>query len=285
MPRFKLNDDIELYYEIFGPELGQPDVQTMFFAHGGPGFVDGRSYHDFWAQFASDKTRVIFPDQRGSGRSDDPADISTLNIEQHAKDMHALCKHLGIENPIVAGVSQGGYVAISYAAQFPNEIARLIICNSEAKRETEERVKACRHSLEAFFGLSAEEAEDLSEKIRIFDEHWDWEAYAQLFGSFYSKKGESFTAAPHEITWNKFMGEEFGLFDLRPALCKIICPTLYMAGEFDCIHPPECAKKTKNLMINSDIDFHILLDAADPVYVDQWEKATQLVSDFLLRNN
>jgi len=188
MPRFKLNDDIELYYEIFGPELGQPDVQTMFFAHGGPGFVDGRSYHDFWAQFASDKTRVIFPDQRGSGRSDDPADISTLNIEQHAKDMHALCKHLGIENPIVAGVSQGGYVAISYAAQFPNEIARLIICNSEAKRETEERVKACRHSLEAFFGLSAEEAEDLSEKIRIFDEHWDWEHTLNYLEVFIPKK-------------------------------------------------------------------------------------------------
>lgn len=281
MPKLTLKDKINLYYEIFGPDLQTPDVKTIIFIHGGPGLLDGRSYYEFWQQFVSTEVRVIFPDQRGSGRSDDPADITTLNIQQHAQDIHELCEKLGIENPIVAGVSQGAYVSLSYAEQFPDEIGGLIISNSEAKRDTDERVKAYKYSLEEFFGLSKTEATALSEEIRKFDAKWDWKPYEAMFGKYYSKKGEEFEIALHETTWNKFMGEEFGNFDLTPGLANITCKVLYMAGEFDCVHPAACAEKTQKLMKNAEVDFHIVKQSADPVYVDQWVLAKDLVSSFV----
>lgn len=284
MSTFTLQDGSKMYYKIFGPELKQSDIKTMIFNHGGPGLVDGRIYYEFWKQFASNNLRIIFPEQRGSGRSEDPRNSETLNISQHAKDLNDFCTGLEIINPIIAGVSQGGYVGISFAEQFPNKLRALILCNSEAKREPEERIKAFRKNLPLFFDQTEEYAKFIANKIQEYDAHWNWEEYAKLFANFYSKKGETFTGVFHELTFEKFMGHEFDTFDLRPDLTKIICPILYLVGQYDCIHPAASAIKTRDAMVNAKIDFHVVEDSADPVYIDQWEIATKLVTDFLAAN-
>lgn len=281
MPEVTLKDSTKIYYKIFGPELNVANIHSLIFIHGGPGLLDGRSYYNFWNQFASPKLRIIFPDQRGSGRSSDPHDISTLNIQQHAQDMHELREVLNIKKPFLAGVSQGGYVAISYAEQFPDDVSGLIITNTEAKRDTRERVKAYRYSLEKFFGVDKTRALYLSKQIEKIDQNWDFKTYENLFNNYYSKKGEQFEILMHEKTWNKFMSEEFPSFDLRTDLKKITCSVLYLAGEFDCVHPPACAEKTMQLMTNADVEFHIINQSADPVYVDQWEKTKEVIANFL----
>jgi len=279
--RYQLKDGTKLYYQVFGPDLKQQNIKTLVFIHGGPGLVDGRLYYSFWSKFASENVRVIFPEQRGSGRSDDPKDSSTLNINQHAEDIHELWLGLGIKNPIVAGVSQGGYVSLAIASQFSKEIAGVILSNTEAKRNTENRANAYLKSLPAFFGQTEEKAKQLSELIIKIDKDWDEKTYSENFGGYYTKKGETYTIERHENTWTKFMGHEFGTFDLRPQMKNITSPVLYMAGEYDCVHPATSAEQTKELMTNAKVDFHLIKDSGDPVYVDQEEQATKLVKDFM----
>ena len=49
---------------------------------------------------------------------------------------------MGIDSPIVAGVSFGGWVALEYALQFPEHAKGIMLCNSEAKIDKEVRKMA-----------------------------------------------------------------------------------------------------------------------------------------------
>jgi pimeloyl-ACP methyl ester carboxylesterase len=71
---------------------------------------------------------VIVPDLRGAGASDKPDggyDKTTM-----AQDMHALVRALGIERATVVGHDIGLMVAYAYAAQFPQETARLVLMDA-----------------------------------------------------------------------------------------------------------------------------------------------------------
>lgn len=279
MPKLTLeNEKLNLYYEVFGPTLSEPDVKTMVFIHGGPGIVDGRLYYDFWSQFASENLRVVFFEQRGSGRSDDPESPETLNISQHAKDVHAFCEALHIEKPIIAGVSQGGYVALSYAAQFPHDLCGLVITNTEAKRDTEARCKAYKTNAVTYFGASAEAGEKAAAAIKELDTHWSTTLSVEPIFPFFTKNTEAFVGEYHPVTCERYMKNEWGSFDLRPDLSKIICPVLYLAGRYDCVHPLSSALETMELLPHAE--FHIL-EAAAPVYADKKEESLALVTDFV----
>jgi proline iminopeptidase len=61
---------------------------------------------------------VIYLDHRGNGRSDaGPKELWTL--AQWGDDVRSFCDALGIERPIVLGVSFGGMVAMAYATRHP----------------------------------------------------------------------------------------------------------------------------------------------------------------------
>jgi len=281
MPKFTLPEGISLHYEVVGPPLVKKDVHTFVFVHGGPGILDARSYR-YWDQFSSDAIRVLYIDQRGSGRSEDPKDLSTLNIRQHAMDIHEFCKKFNLGKITIGGVSQGGYVSIAYAALFADKTAGLIVCDAEAKRDTAVRVDAYRKSLVKFFGQSSEEAERLAALVAKNDVSWDEEEYAEL-GKFYSKAGENFVLVRHDRTLRKFFCEEFGLFDLTPELSKITCDVLYMLGEYDCVHPPVSARRTRDGMTRvSSMAYYEIEDAGDPAYADKPLEVKSLVDNFLL---
>jgi len=287
MPIVKLQDNTRIYYEFHGEKYDATEpnkVATFIFMHGGPGLVDSRLY-GFWKRFASENMRIMFIDQRGSGRSSDSS-IDKLNIHQHAKDIYQLCRLLGISKPIVGGVSQGGYVALAYACDYPDDISALILCNTEAKRDANARAKAHEFSIVNYFGKSPAEAKEIARKLRDCDANWDAETYKQ-FLPYYAKNSygpeEINACIQHPETWQQFMKVEFATFDLTPLLKKITCPVLHLAGEYDCVHPPASAKETveKIQVNNKKVKLCIIPDAADPVYRDQEQFTEQAVRRFL----
>jgi pimeloyl-ACP methyl ester carboxylesterase len=71
---------------------------------------------------------VVAPDLPGIGDSDIPAD--GLDMQSAAIRMHALARSLGIEKASVVGHDIGLMVAYAYAAQFPDEVEKLVVMDA-----------------------------------------------------------------------------------------------------------------------------------------------------------
>jgi pimeloyl-ACP methyl ester carboxylesterase len=71
---------------------------------------------------------VIAPDLRGAGKSSHPADGYTKT--ELAQDIHALVHKLGFEHIGIVGHDIGLMVAYAYAAQYPNEVDRIVLMDA-----------------------------------------------------------------------------------------------------------------------------------------------------------
>lgn len=93
--------------------------------------------HTLWdAQRAglAPHARVITPDLRGFGTSPPPE--GGLSMRAYATDLKNLLNALKAAPAVVMGLSMGGYVALAFAALFPEAIQGLILCNTRATADT-----------------------------------------------------------------------------------------------------------------------------------------------------
>jgi proline iminopeptidase len=74
--------------------------------------------------------RLIFTDERGSGRSGKLEDPSGYTVENMAEDVEALRRALGLRSISVLGHSFGGVVAQAYALKHQERLSHLILANT-----------------------------------------------------------------------------------------------------------------------------------------------------------
>ncbi len=122
-----------IYVDIEGAGLvpdgpGMHSRPTLVLLHGGPGF-DHSLFKPAFSEL-TDVAQIVYMDHRGNGRSS-YGDPSTWNLAQWGDDVRDVCDALGIDKPIVYGVSFGGFVAQSYATHL-------------ARREIERRLSGHR---------------------------------------------------------------------------------------------------------------------------------------------
>jgi pimeloyl-ACP methyl ester carboxylesterase len=92
------------------------------------GALDDHAVWDAVSAGIAGTTRVCAHDRAGIGQSDPPPDPWNRTIEDAADDLHALLAAAGVQGPFVlAGHSLGGMIVRLYAAQYPDEVAGLII--------------------------------------------------------------------------------------------------------------------------------------------------------------
>src|SRR5699024_3619456 len=96
----------KLYYEV----KGNPEGETIFFIHGGPGMSDSRGDAETFSSLG-DAYRLVFLDNRGSGRSEA---VPPYTHEQWTEDIDALRNYLGVEKMHVLGGSYGGFLTLEY---------------------------------------------------------------------------------------------------------------------------------------------------------------------------
>lgn len=108
----------------------------------GPPFVKAANWlnhleHDLnspvWQHLIEDLTqdhRLIRYDERGNGLSD--RNVSDLSLEAFVEDLESVIEAVGIEKFPLLGISQGGAVAIAYAARHPERVSHLILYNAFA---------------------------------------------------------------------------------------------------------------------------------------------------------
>lgn len=117
MPIFQL-DDCSLYFEDSG--TGTP----VLLLHG----LGSRGQD--WGLVAPGLLghRVVIPDVRGHGRSGKPA--GDYGVPLFARDIAALCAHLGLSRVHVVGLSMGGMIGFQLAVSHPALVRSLVIINS-----------------------------------------------------------------------------------------------------------------------------------------------------------
>lgn len=105
------------------------------------------------------KNRVITIDLLGHGATECLGYVHTM--EDNADVVHAVLSELRIRKAIFVGHSMGGYVALAFAELYPDTIKGLVLLNSTARTDSEERkknrdraIKAVKQSFVNFISLS-----------------------------------------------------------------------------------------------------------------------------------
>ncbi|HBS47816.1 TPA: hypothetical protein DEO28_01685 [Candidatus Dependentiae bacterium] len=112
----------KLYYE----EEGQGTPLVLI--NGGPGGTH-QGFHPYFSQI-KDVARIIYYDQRGTGKSSKDDTGKTYTVKQAVEDLEGLRKALHIDKWVVLGWSYGGLLAQLYALIYPKHCLGLILVAS-----------------------------------------------------------------------------------------------------------------------------------------------------------
>jgi proline iminopeptidase len=113
---------VMIYYKAFGK--GEP----LLILHGGPG-----ASHDYFLPYLlplARKNRLIFIDERGSGRSQKIENASAYTVDNMVEDAEAVRKELALGKISLLGHSCGGVLALAYALKYQENLSHLILCST-----------------------------------------------------------------------------------------------------------------------------------------------------------
>ena len=119
--------EYRVWYRVVGGGA-ESENTPLLTLHGGPGIP-----HDYildMEALASDNRRVIFYDQLGCGRSDQPNNPSLWTIERTVEEIGTVRRALGLEKVHLWGQSFGGLFALEYALSQPQGLVSLILASS-----------------------------------------------------------------------------------------------------------------------------------------------------------
>lgn len=124
--------DQEPDHRLYWEEYGNPDGEPVFVLHGGPG---GASSPNMSRYFDPERYRIILFDQRGCGRSTPTVAVDGAQVAltrnttwDLVEDINKLRSALGIDGKMhLFGGSWGSTLALTYAIQFPESCANLVL--------------------------------------------------------------------------------------------------------------------------------------------------------------
>lgn len=113
-------DKVRIFYKIEGT-----GSETLVMVHGGPGNSLESIRPDM--ELLAKNRRVIYYDQRGSGKSELLTDGPQLGYKNHVADLETLRAHFKLEKMTLFGNSWGGLLISLYAIEHPDRVERLVL--------------------------------------------------------------------------------------------------------------------------------------------------------------
>ena len=114
---------VELAYTVIGK--GPPLVVVA------PGWGIGSHYLQRGLMPLATQSTMIFVDPRGSGGSGRPADADAMSSAVMAEDIHALTQYLKLAPVDLIAHSNGGAIALAFAASHPEACGKLLLVDSQ----------------------------------------------------------------------------------------------------------------------------------------------------------
>ena len=269
----------ELFFDVEGAGLvpeGPAMVArpTLLLLHGGPG-GDHSLFKPLFGRL-TDVAQVVYLDQRGHGRSA-VGEPSEWRLDTWADDVSGFCAALGIERPIVLGMSFGGMVAMRYAAKYPGHPGALILASTFARRRVERVVEAFRRRGGPEAALAA--ANFLRDPSEGFDD------YRRICMPLYYTGGGHSGADERQIVRLQialhYIGGENMTMDLLSELHRVTCPVQLIGGEEDPIVPVDQILDIEHALSSAEVRLDIVPGAGHGVYVDAPDIFITLVRSFI----
>jgi proline iminopeptidase len=241
---FQTSDSVRLFVRIAGK--GKPCV----FVHGGPGSTAYYFEAMAAAPLIEKKMRMIYFDQRGSGRSASAAN-GDYSLKRMEKDIEELRQALGYKKWALMAHSFGGIIAGNYALHHPASTSALLLINctlnmqASIQSHLDNGLKLLGITDQASFRDTARPVmERVSMVHNLLTEKGIW--YHLMFRNAYEKKYSdsiTFVVNPFNFEFgNKVWGVPEYWKDFTPVTAAIKCPVLVMTGEKDFAVGPDLYK-------------------------------------------
>lgn len=291
--------------------LVEPGIELAHFAegngrnvliiHGGPGMPFSQPMRGL--DSLTDAYRFHYYDQRGSGESARPIDrFTSTNVYENMKtldrtlglgaqiaDIERIRRILGDEKLILIGHSWGGFLASLYAAEFPENVAALILVapantlvlpSPEADSDLFAGVRAnLPADKQAEFDAFMEAYMDFNSLYEKSED--DLVALNETFGEYYGAVVNTSLPEPGRpggwMVWAQYisMGRRH---DYRPALADVAAPVLVIHGADDLQ-----GERASHLYVEAfpNAEFVVIDNAGHFSFDEQPETFGQIVRDFL----
>lgn len=211
-------DGARIAYQVAGE--GDPAVVLV------PGFVsnveqgwDMPAARRMYGRIAS-RSRLVLWDKRGTGLSDPVAAVPTL--EERTLDLTAVLDAAGVERAVLFGVSEGGPLALRFAARNPERVEGLVLLATAARFMGDERHPR---------GWRPDVARRLTDELF---EHWGTGALLEVFAPALAADPAArevfgrFQRAGASPAMGRAMAEAMFTIDVRDELGGIVAPTLVL---------------------------------------------------------
>ncbi len=234
-----VEDGLNVWTRIVGGGA-QHQRPALLVLHGGPGI--GHDYLENLSELANEHQRVVFYDQLGCGRSDQPKEAERWVIGRFVREVDAVRRALGLDSVVVLGQSWGGMLAIEYLLTKPAGVHGAILSSalSSAPLMTSELTR-----------LKQALPEQTLSTLLFHEKNGSTDSaeYKEATAQFYRRHVLRVDPLPavvldaigdihpvYEVMWGK---NEFSVtgnlkhWDRTAELDQIDCPTLIISGEFD----------------------------------------------------
>ena len=275
---------VVIYYESIGH--GAP----LMVLHGGPGSSHGYFLPHLLPLAA--QRRLVFIDERGSGRSQKLSDPKGYTLDNMVSDVEAVRMALGLGKMDVLGHSFGGILAQAYAIRHPEAVRRLVLAGTGSsaaridadfvliKNRLDPALRKRIDELEAK-GIFEASGAQLPEYRKLAD---------QAEGPYeYHRRPAPWDTAGEEMGWDVLREmwvarSDFHIdgnlkgFDLTPGLRKLRTPTLILYGDHDLL-TDATAQETASALAGSKL--LRIPDCGHSQFADQPVAFLEAVATFL----
>ncbi len=273
-------------YRIWYRRVGAGDATPLLTLHGGPG--SGHDYLEPLEKLAKDRP-VVFYDQLGCGKSDQPADPTLWKMERFVGEIDEVREALGLRKIHLFGQSWGGMLAIEYMLGRPQGVASLVLADSCAS------VPQLRKELER---LKSELPPETVATLNRFEATGDFQApeYRAAVAEFYKQHVCRLPALPDYLLRSagnlknnpvyKTMNGPNELvvsgnlkdWDRTNRLLEIRVPTLVLSGRYDEI-TPACSETIHRGIAGSRLA--VFEKSSHTPHIEEQGRYLELLSRFL----
>jgi pimeloyl-ACP methyl ester carboxylesterase len=273
----------KLYFDVLNPQLvigadnNLTQKPTLICLPGGPG-GDHQILRPAFDRFAA-HAQVIYLDPRGAGRSDagKPEDWT---LAQWGDDVAAFADALGIEKPIVLGVSGGALITASYISRHPKHAGGAILVNACARLDKEAIIAG-------FASLGGPPAGEAWGGLIDRGGAEEVAAFFQTCMQFYSRTPAAIPFSPRArvnfaVSHHFFTGGgEAFRFDLRDKLGAVECPVLALVGTHDPVTRPAWGRELAAALPPGRCELVEFENSSHVIDTDEPERFYAVVERFL----